>query len=199
MVQRLMLNVTLFFVAGCFLGELRSFADDSRDFDNGDQVYEKTDDGEAVDAISEDPEDFKNLASLQSSQWRCIYHGISSSKRSCFFFYHDNRYTWSEAKTKCRVHGGKLATLNDAVEDAFVRDVVAEAKSLPWIGLNDKGREGIYRWDSGEKVEYYKWAPGEPNNNFGNQDCVCLWGTGNYRGRWSDRKCRLKYGYVCEK
>ncbi|XP_070537638.1 perlucin-like protein [Ptychodera flava] len=131
------------------------------------------------------------------SRWQCIYHGTSTCRRSCFFFYTGHHYTWHQAITQCKLHGGTLATIDDAVEDAFIGAFSYRQKSTMWIGLNDRAIEGIWKWYSGSKVEYFNWAARQPDNWRGNEDCVEIWD--REKGLWNDRKCTEKRGYICKK
>ncbi|MCA3277530.1 MAG: hypothetical protein ING26_18625, partial [Roseomonas sp.] len=104
-------------------------------------------------------------------------------------FQRDGRYyivsadamTWPEARAWAREKGGDLVTVNDAAEDAALRDMFG-INNL-WIGLSDDQQEGVWRWSNGEPVTYTRWAPGEPNNS-GDQD-YAYYGP-EYGGTWDD-------------
>jgi hypothetical protein len=58
---------------------------------------------------------------------------------------------------------------------------------LLWIGLNDVGTEGTFRWSSGEPVTFTYWATGEPDNALGGEDFVTMYEPGHtYAGRWNN-------------
>ena len=44
-----------------------------------------------------------------------------------------------------------------------------------WIGLNDLETEGTWVWADGSDSTYRHWAPNEPNDSGGVQDCGCTW------------------------
>jgi glucose/arabinose dehydrogenase len=91
--------------------------------------------------------------------------------------------TWEEAQTEAQSQGGNLVTINDAAEEAWLRQTFGTTEGL-WIGITDRTVEGQFRWVNGETVTYTNWAPGEPNNGGGTQD----YGWMNYTstGQWDD-------------
>ena len=56
-----------------------------------------------------------------------------------------------------------------------------------WLGGIDIAREGNWVWASGATVKYSQWNPGEPNNGWGNQNCMPMYATGN----WNDNGCPI--------
>ena len=58
-----------------------------------------------------------------------------------------------------------------------------------WLGANDRQAEGQWVWVDGTPLIFSKWAPGEPNDFNGVQDC-------SYAGRfdrlWDDVGCEIK-------
>ncbi|MEO1622143.1 MAG: LamG-like jellyroll fold domain-containing protein, partial [Cyanobacteria bacterium J06632_3] len=92
-----------------------------------------------------------------------------------------NAGSWDEAQAEARGLGGNLVTVNGAAEETWLRSTFGSTERL-WTGLNDAAIEGQWSWVSGEAVTYTNWAPGEPNDNLGNQD----FGTINYNDQWDD-------------
>ena len=48
------------------------------------------------------------------------------------------------------------------------------------------------------KLDFYNWAPGEPNNA-GGEDCVHTTDELHNFGMWNDNSCNNHYNYICKK
>ena len=88
---------------------------------------------------------------------------------------------------------GSLACIESTEEGAFIR-LLANKKSV-WIG-GWKGKDGKWRWETGESMAYTNWQPGEPNNANGTEDRVAMDGNGS----WNDlpHSSTIVQGFVCE-
>jgi hypothetical protein len=75
--------------------------------------------------------------------------------------------TWEEAEANAIKLGGHLVTINDAAENEWLTQYYGKGK---WIGINDKEKEGTFKWSSSEEIVYTNWASGEPSNSGGIQD-----------------------------
>ena len=62
--------------------------------------------------------------------------------------------------------------------------------------MNDIDEEGVYIWEDGSPVTYIKYAPDEPNNYGGDEDCMILSIGG---GGFGDANCEVWVGnFICE-
>ena len=52
-----------------------------------------------------------------------------------------------------------------------------------------------YLWMDGSKVVYTNWAPGEPNDKSGTENCVEVY---IESGQWNDHACTEFVSYVCK-
>jgi hypothetical protein len=86
--------------------------------------------------------------------------------------------SWYDAELQARALGGHLATINDAVENAWVTNSFG---SDLWIGLTDELQRGTYLWSSGDSLAYTNWDSSQPNNA-NNADYVVL----RTNGKWTD-------------
>ena len=68
-----------------------------------------------------------------------------------------------------------------------------------WIGLNDIQFEGSFKWVSPNSTPLFTdWGHrNEPNNSFGNEDCVVL--SQRYKYEWNDRDCNTTAHFICGK
>ncbi len=112
-------------------------------------------------------------------------------------------YSWHQAKALCEQHGGHLATISNAAEDAYLHqftETYADANgwNYYWIGFTDELQEGVWRWVTGEPVTYVNWQPGEPNNTNGMEHYATnRW---SFNASWNDLADVLTgpwQGYYC--
>ena len=87
------------------------------------------------------------------------------------FTFHGSRVPWTTARELCVRYNGRLAEIDN---DREQQEVARLARYYsPWIGLNDREREGVWRWSAGRRLgAFVRWAPGQPNNRRGIEDCV---------------------------
>ena len=109
------------------------------------------------------------------------------------------RGTWLNSEQGAILQGGHLATINDQAEQDWVFQTFARyggQSRLLWIGLNDFASEGAYVWSSGQISHLRQWAPGEPNNAGGAENCVELAPLST--DTWNDVPCSRAYKFLCE-
>ncbi|NLC73121.1 MAG: hypothetical protein GX684_05050 [Ruminococcaceae bacterium] len=71
--------------------------------------------------------------------------------------------SWEEAAEKCRKMGGHLVTISDQAEFDLVTAIAAERGiNILWVGFF-RNTSNEFEWVTGEKISFYKWAPGEPS------------------------------------
>ena len=71
--------------------------------------------------------------------------------------------SWDDAQAEAVRLGGNLVTINDAIEESWLREAFGNSENF-WIGLTDRDVEGQWQWVNGESVTYTNWAPGQPDN-----------------------------------
>jgi lectin-like protein len=102
--------------------------------------------------------------------------------------------TWSASSAACADWGGTLVRIDSAEEEALLgQNTLADT----WIGLNDLETEGEMRWEGGAELGTFShWAPDQPDDFDGTEDCVELLADG--RG-YNDRPCADLRAYLCER
>ncbi|XP_078609692.1 uncharacterized protein LOC144880986 isoform X2 [Branchiostoma floridae x Branchiostoma japonicum] len=101
---------------------------------------------------------------------------------------------FSEATATCRQDGGTLAMPRDAETNAFL-STLHHALMPGWIGLHDRNTEGNFEWIDGTELGTYScWAPVQPDNADGQEDCVFS----DSRGLWFDSPCSSKKAFACQ-
>jgi len=134
----------------------------------------------------------------------------------CYYLSH-SLATFDEAELACRAMGGILATPKTQATHDFLRKIIYNERF--WLEMSDDEVDNVYRmqsnfgsfyWDTWMGVKYdplqakwvYSdggvanftlWAPGEPNNNRGHEDCVKMGQTD-----WQDMQCDFKFSFVCQ-
>lgn len=74
-----------------------------------------------------------------------------------------------------------------------------ENDALPyWLGLTDVLTENTFIWTrDGSPMTYGRWANGEPNNQYSDEDCVHVLDYGGVL-LWNDVPCSENYSVICE-
>ncbi|XP_060076914.1 perlucin-like [Ylistrum balloti] len=111
--------------------------------------------------------------------------------------------TWAEASMICNVYGGNLAEIGDEHEQHFIASFISRKTptsykpGIFWLGASDLLTEGEWMWSSDNSFMSYKnFAPREPNNADGNENCLEFDFSGNFQ--WNDNNCENLYNFVCE-
>ena len=95
-----------------------------------------------------------------------------------------------------------MASVNtDAIEDYVVDELKRRGLGTTWFGGNDIEEEGVWKWtdntpwDNSVNTpwEFTDWAPREPNDLDGNQDCLQI------NRSWDDAGCFVNKPFVCSK
>ena len=106
---------------------------------------------------------------------------------------------WEEASASCSAAGYDFGSIQSTPENDFVSDLMLGSslyfwpESLVgdaiWIGFSDRDDEGVWVWEDGYTGSYTHWAPGEPNDD-GGQDCAYVDVNPSSRdGEWDDSAC----------
>ncbi|XP_032739373.1 C-type lectin domain family 17, member A [Lontra canadensis] len=110
----------------------------------------------------------------------------------CYYFSPTTK-SWDEARKFCQENYSHLVIISSFAEQNFV----AKAHGSPrvyWLGLNDRNREGDWKWLDGSPVTLSFWDPEEPNNLF-DEDCASM----NKGGTWNDLSCDKTTYWICER
>ena len=118
------------------------------------------------------------------------------------------KVTFYNAQQSCKKWDSTshLASIHSKAEhNALIKLLYQSNEGSAWLGGSDKDKEKQWCWDDGSKFSYAKWAPGEPNNHGGNQNCLQLvsdgwkkWGS-SLRDIWDDAVCSDKRAFICKR
>ncbi|XP_035662118.1 CD209 antigen-like protein C [Branchiostoma floridae] len=138
-------------------------------------------------------------------------NGYQLKSRTCYKAFNSFK-TWTDADAYCRTQGpgGMLAMAKDSGINSFLislKDAASNSWGF-WFGLNDRAREGSWKWPDGSSLGSYKyWSPIEPNNGgknwwgtpLGNEDCVEFFRTGWRNSNWNDADCGKTRYFICQR
>jgi len=113
------------------------------------------------------------------------------------YLYESTTRKGDDARNRCVALGGKLVSIGDAAEEAFVDDLRGGFVRV-WIGLRrdyvDRRWTNWY-WVDNEPVSYLHWGQDEPENS----GCTRM---AEGSTVWEARDCnsnQRKYAIVCER
>ncbi|CAH3127383.1 unnamed protein product [Pocillopora meandrina] len=117
----------------------------------------------------------------------------------CYYFANDSqssRLTWRAARQACQKElGGDLVSILSAAENNFIKSQISgHSSNALWIGLNDLGTESSYQWSDGSPVVYTNYGWKEPNDYYGQEDCLEI----VKPGYWNDHHCSVLRSYICK-
>jgi hypothetical protein len=101
--------------------------------------------------------------------------------------------SWAVARSSCQDWGGDLVEITTPGENELI---TAQVAGSTWIGANDLQSEGEMVWASGAPVDYATWAPTQPDDFEGREDCVERRAPD---GLWNDAPCDGAKRAVCER
>lgn len=117
----------------------------------------------------------------------------------CYLYNDTDIVDFHTASVRCYAEKARLVSILDKAEQSYVVTMVGTGQiDGAWIGMAMFGvAGGQYHWVDGSPTTYVNWAPGEPNNANGEEQCVQM---KRYPGTWNDVNCgRATAGYVCKK
>ena len=108
--------------------------------------------------------------------------------------------TWNDAQRFCNTKEGHLIEIDNIIERDFLVQTCKVRLDGIWVGGTDQETEGTFVWKTNKKtVQSDYFAPGEPNNSGGHEDCTQLYCHGERVGKLNDGTCEVKLNFVCEK
>eukprot|EP00058_Branchiostoma_floridae_P004006 XP_002589494.1 hypothetical protein BRAFLDRAFT_88353 [Branchiostoma floridae] len=151
-----------------------------------------------VDTLKRDLDKERNRTAALEQRLRDLSKspGYSMSRGVCYMVY-SIRHTFNDAAATCREDGGTLAMPRDPHTNDFLISLYKSVSDNEefWFGLHDRRKEGSFEWVDGSALGTYNlWTPGEPNNFFGNEDCIYY----SEKDMWNDLSCNNRIGFICQ-
>ncbi|CAJ1070748.1 macrophage mannose receptor 1 [Xyrichtys novacula] len=125
--------------------------------------------------------------------------GWRKKNNICYYYNDTDIVDFHTAMRRCYAEKASLVTIHSRDEQAYVNSMVGTGDvATAWIGMRMVGvANGQYMWVDFSPMVYTHWAPGEPNNANGEEQCVQM---NRHQGGWNDANCgRATAGYVCKK
>ncbi|XP_051993549.1 CD209 antigen-like protein E [Xyrauchen texanus] len=123
----------------------------------------------------------KHSERVKSNGWHSFF--ISSEEKS-----------WSDSRQFCRDRGGDLIIINTEEKQRFI----SSFKERAWIGLSDIENKGNMKWVDSSTLNKGFWDKNEPNDNFGNENCVEMLPLKPILSNWNDLQCSELRTWICE-
>ena len=129
--------------------------------------------------------------------------GWERNGNNCYLWSTEKK-TWADAEHFCQGEGGHLASVpSSAIEDYVKEGLQRHNIDVAWLGGNDIEEEGTWKWADCTPWDYTFWAPREPKNWGGHEDCLQQHGDTHTElplaWKWNDKNCNDKFKFLCSK
>uniref|UniRef100_A0A673W6F6 C-type lectin domain-containing protein n=1 Tax=Salmo trutta TaxID=8032 RepID=A0A673W6F6_SALTR len=116
---------------------------------------------------------------------------VSCCLNKQFHYVNEGGKTWEKAQQYCREKYIDLAFISNQQEADEVNNI--SKTDYVWIGLyRDPSHPTEWKWSGGWNSSFRFWGKGQPNNIFGNQDCVSVW-----KKNMNDDQCTEQHPFLC--
>ncbi|XP_060720548.1 C-type lectin domain family 4 member E-like isoform X3 [Tachysurus vachellii] len=161
--------------------------------------YSESGGGERVQTVAESVGDFRvgNTQRMRQTSSRDTYTKLGWSYfNSSIYYFSTGMENWADSRQDCKNRGADLVIINSTEEEEFI-SLHLDIRHA-WIGLSDRETEGVWKWVDGTNLTTGFWIAGEPNNLYGDEDCVEILGALKIK-IWNDAQCSTKFYWTCEK
>ncbi|MBN3295696.1 C209A protein, partial [Amia calva] len=123
--------------------------------------------------------------------------GWQSFNSKCYYF-STERQRWNDSQAACRDQGANLVVIESREEQEFIWRQSIKASWHYWIGLTGAVKCKAWLWVDGSSLNVQYWAPGEPNDIRGKEECVATAVILNPLHNWVDLICSQVHRWICE-
>jgi gliding motility-associated-like protein len=130
-----------------------------------------------------------NLAAIRSALTGAGNVELLGMDNTCSLYFINPQFmSGPQAQAYAQTFGANLISVQSATENADLLQALSNqgyAGQVIWIGFSDALLEGSFVWYDGAPITYSNWAPNEPNNSGGNENCTQIYPDGT----WNDLNC----------
>lgn len=130
-----------------------------------------------------------NIALIKSTLTAAGNIELLGMNNSCSLYFINPQFmTGPQAQAYAQSFGANLISVQSASENADLVQALSNqgfSSNVVWIGYSDDVTEGSFVWYDGAPLSYSNWAPGEPNDAGGVEDCTQIYPDGS----WNDLNC----------
>lgn len=130
-----------------------------------------------------------NIALIKSTLTAAGNIELLGMNNSCSLYFINPQFmTGPQAQAYAQSFGANLISVQSASENADLVQALSNqgfSSNVIWIGYSDAVAEGSFVWYDGAPLSYSNWAPGEPNDAGGVEDCTQIYPDGS----WNDLNC----------
>ncbi|XP_067298486.1 CD209 antigen-like protein C [Pseudorasbora parva] len=142
-----------------------------------------------VDSLSQEKLDLERKVTSLGEELK------EKSKQDVLFMSSELK-SWSDSRQYCRDRGADLVIINTEEKQRYISSFTQDRV---WIGLSDIQNEGNMTWVDNSPLKQGFWYETEPNNQYGDEDCVELMPSAPILNNWNDLPCSAKQKGICEK
>ncbi|XP_053184268.1 CD209 antigen-like protein E [Scomber japonicus] len=167
---------------------------------NSDVIRGLTEERDLLNAnLTETTKKLHQLQSLSKQKKTCPA-GWTMFNYTCYLI-STKSDSWENGRQDCRGRGGDLVVIDSHEEQDFLTCI---AKQTRWIGLNDREKEGTWKWTDGTLLTQKYWEKEQPDNGggdprWGEEDCVTIRPEKTGPNNWNDLSCDASEKWICEK
>ncbi len=130
-----------------------------------------------------------DLAAIRSALTSAGNIELLGMNNTCSLYFINPQFmTGPQAQSYAQTFGANLISVQSSSENADLVQALSNqgySSNVIWIGYSDDVSEGSYVWYDGSPLSYSNWAPGEPNDAGGAEDCTQIYPD----GMWNDLNC----------
>ncbi|XP_061172826.1 macrophage mannose receptor 1-like isoform X2 [Saccostrea echinata] len=121
------------------------------------------------------------------------------SYTSMCYKFSSEKFTWSEAQSKCQGENGHLATVSNVYVQAFLSSQLIRKTGNFWIGYKEtRSNDTFMMWNSGQLIKF-RFGDKLDFSSIELSEACATMTTSVPAGIWSFKNCTTRHNFICEK